>query len=532
MSFRNTGGRFKQSVLGWLAVSSMIPISQPALAGPFTDVGHPAGAMTAWATTVDEVIRGPLDLAQPELGLAFSGLEEDVLGEASLDTTDVLSLGDGGSITVYLESGISNGPADDFAVFENGFFDSFGLFAELAFVEVASNGVDYARFEVETLNIIPVLSFETLDPTDYFGLAGRHPVGFGTGFDLAELAFDPLVQSGTVNLLDIRYVRLTDVVGDGSTFDVLGNAIFDPYPTAFGVGGFDLDAVGVIHVPEPGFLIGLLLGSLALFLIGRRRNSTTGIGGASRSLPLLLALVLAGPASALTATFDDLGLGVESYENGANLSGGYTSGGIFFENNYVASYDGFSAFAASTTTDTTTPGFSNQFSAIAGGGAAGSAGFGIFYSSGNVVLPSVQTVAGGEFTNTTYAALSMRDGDSFAKQFGGESGMDPDFFRLVVEGIDLAGASTGIVELLLADYRFEDSSLDYILDQWTYLDLSGLGLVKELSFSFESSDVGGFGINTPVYFAIDNLTTIPEPGTALLMGLGLAGLAWQRKDRR
>ncbi|HEB89007.1 MAG TPA: DUF4465 domain-containing protein, partial [Deltaproteobacteria bacterium] len=63
------------------------------------------------------------------------------------------------------------------------------------------------------------------------------------------------------------------------------------------------------------------------------------------------------------------------------------------------------------------------------------------------------------------------------------------------------------------------------LDQWVFQDLSSLGLVKELGFSFESSDVGSFGINTPQYFAIDNLTTIPEPGTALLFGLGLFWIA-------
>jgi hypothetical protein len=126
----------------------------------------------------------------------------------------------------------------------------------------------------------------------------------------------------------------------------------------------------------------------------------------------------------------------------------------------------------------------------------------------------------------------MRNGDSFSKQFGGASGDEADFFRLLIEGLDDTGRSTGVIELMLADYRFVDDALDYILEDWTYLDLSGLGEVRELAFRFESSDVGAFGLNTPTYFAIDNLTTIPEPGSGLLLGLGLAGLGRRRSAKR
>jgi len=203
---------------------------------------------------------------------------------------------------------------------------------------------------------------------------------------------------------------------------------------------------------------------------------------------------------------------------------------VFFENTYFPSFDSFSGFVASTTTDTTTPGFINQFSNITGSGANGSAGFGLAFGSGRIVLPSLQIVLGAEFTNTTFAALSMLNGDAFAKTFGGLTGDDPDFFRLLIEGIDDFGGSTGIVELMLADYRFAENGLDFVLDQWIFQDLTSLGLVKEIHFSFESSDVGAFGINTPLYFAIDNLVTIPEPGPSLLFGLGLAALAFGRRS--
>ncbi len=260
-----------------------------------------------------------------------------------------------------------------------------------------------------------------------------------------------------------------------------------------------------------------------------RPSALPRLTGTVLTLILACAILSASSATALTATFDDLGLGAESTFNGSDDAGGFTSGGVFFENSYTAAFDSFSGFAASTTTDTTTPGFGNQFSSFAGSGAGGSAGYGLAYFDGRIVLPTAQTVLGADLTNTTYAALSMRDGDMFAKQFGGATGDDEDFFRLIIEGVDNSGNSTGSIDFLLADYRFADNNLDYIVEDWTFQDLSALGTVKELLFSFESSDIGSFGINTPVYFAIDNLTTVPEPGTALLLGLGLGALAARKR---
>ena len=72
--------------------------------------------------------------------------------------------------------------------------------------------------------------------------------------------------------------------------------------------------------------------------------------------------------------------------------------------------------------------------------------------------------------------------------------------------LDADGAQLSSLDVVLAN------GAD-ILDTWLYVDLSGLGVVSGLGFSFASSDMGQWSINTPAYFAMDGLTTVPLPET-------------------
>jgi hypothetical protein len=98
----------------------------------------------------------------------------------------------------------------------------------------------------------------------------------------------------------------------------------------------------------------------------------------------------------------------------------------------------------------------------------------------------------------------MRDGDAYAKKFGGATGNDSDWFMLTVTGY-LQGNMTDTVNFFLADFRSADNSQDYILKDWTMVNLMKLGNVDSLSFALSSSDNGIYGMNTPAYFCMDNL---------------------------
>ena len=127
-------------------------------------------------------------------------------GTNSLGDLDAAEIADGdspGFLTVTFPTGIRNQAGADFAAFENGFaFGSpNGLFAEFAYVEVSTNGTDFARFPSIYTNTAPVITsgpFAGFDVSNVYNLAGKHQSGFGSPFDLDDLLSDPLVASGAV----------------------------------------------------------------------------------------------------------------------------------------------------------------------------------------------------------------------------------------------------------------------------------------------------------------------------------------------
>jgi hypothetical protein len=230
-----------------------------------TAVDQDDAAIEAWATGYRDYTPGTnldAEFQTPEKSVGEAGNSD---GANAGVIYDIVSLGRGGSITVTFSRPIVNGPGYDFAVFENSFDDTF---LEFGRVRVSSDGINFVAFPALSLVPSPVGGFGSVDATDVAQVAGKYRGGFGTPFDLEQLRD----RSG-IDLNDVRYVKIADIVGDGSAANKLTPAslayylgvgeaelpgalvtlaenapaaIYDVYPT-IGSAGFDLDAVAVMN---------------------------------------------------------------------------------------------------------------------------------------------------------------------------------------------------------------------------------------------------------------------------------------------
>jgi hypothetical protein len=144
-------------------------------------------------------------------------------------STDTLSLGTGGSVTLELGVVAVDGPGADLLVFENAFRVSGSatdLWVEPAQVEVSADGATWTAFPCDALT------------APYVGCAGLAPVLANADTNTLD-PLDPLAAGGdafdlaTIGVPRARFVRLTD--GGHGRMD------------GAGTDGFDLDALAVVH---------------------------------------------------------------------------------------------------------------------------------------------------------------------------------------------------------------------------------------------------------------------------------------------
>ncbi len=232
-------------------------VTQPLGAGPFDGIVGTAGCnaipandpnILGWATACTLEL-GPQNISIEGSPLVSYHTAQDAIGPCSMnDNLSVVSLGDGGSATLTFAHPIKNGVGPDFAVFENSFDD---YFLELAFVEVSSDGQRFVRFPATSLTQTARQLAGNVDATYINNLAGKYRSGYGTPFDLAELA-----DSTGLDINNITHVRIVDVVGSinplYATYDAFGHMVNDPWPTNSYSSGYDLDGVAVLHSTSEG----------------------------------------------------------------------------------------------------------------------------------------------------------------------------------------------------------------------------------------------------------------------------------------
>ena len=248
-----------------------------------------------------------------------------------------------------------------------------------------------------------------------------------------------------------------------------------------------------------------------------------------KKIYLMAAMFAATTISGQNADFESIILANESYWNGSDYSGTTNGVGLFdttitdgfheFSNQYDttwgASWGFWSGWAFSNQTADTTSGLPGQYSSYAGGAYNGS-NYAIGQDGSEINLAG----AAGTWlriTNANYAAHSMLNGDGFAKQFGSPNDANgtsdgtngEDWFLMTIVGYDLSDSIVDSIQFYLADYRFSDTTQDYIIKNWKYIDLTSLGSLERIKFKLSSSDVGQFGMNTPAFFAIDDLLQAP-----------------------
>ncbi len=301
------------------------------------------------------------------------------------------------------------------------------------------------------------------------------------------------------------------------------------------------------------------------------------------------AIIFSAKSQAATIDFEDLKLSPQSAWVGPDKTGQktdiispysssiqvgkFTSGGVNFSNSTDLNWGSWAGWTYSNMTynpgdyvtgdfnpgdgsnGNTHPvptGWSSQYYAVTGGDAGGSpssANYTVGYVATQVITnPDVGTVAyrptitftspttvsGAFFSNNNWAYYSMLEGDPpsgwGARKFSHENDNgNGDYLDLKIVGKDYGGTQTGIVDFFLADFRDPDPNNDYIINKWTWVDLSSLGdNVASLEFRMLTSDkntTSGYP-NTPTYFVMDNLTvdSVPEPGISMLLCMVALGL--------
>ena len=204
------------------------------------------------------------------------------------------------------------------------------------------------------------------------------------------------------------------------------------------------------------------------------------------------------------ATFEETAISpsqAESYLAFKNDTSVFFESGIF-KAQQVVSYGGSYVVGAVISNQTTTSvenGYADAYKSAKGGAYQGR-NFMVWYADSwgpaSLYLTKDTVVAGMYVCNTALVADMIKNGDGMSSVPGGFT--DNDWFKLTIGGKLDGVAVNEKVDFMLA----EGTS---IVTDWTYVDLSKLGTIDELTFEMTGTKTNAHSLTTPTYFCIDNL---------------------------
>ena len=191
----------------------------------------------------------------------------------------------------------------------------------------------------------------------------------------------------------------------------------------------------------------------------------------------------------------------------SDYSYGYENDYLEFEYFYNEEYAYWGGFAQSRVkdADATNGLFANQYAVYNEAAASGDSFLIYYYDSYNEPCDIVVKQQGVSLrdvmlnlTTYTYASITNEAINDFARIFD-----DGDYLKVVFTGMR-GNEATGVVECYVVDYR--DGKRE-MTTEWTTFSLANLGEgYDRVSVTIETTDVGEWGANTPLYIAMDNLS--------------------------
>lgn len=200
-------------------------------------------------------------------------------------------------------------------------------------------------------------------------------------------------------------------------------------------------------------------------------------------------------------TFSEVNLAPETYWNGEDGISSYIFWSVAF-NNYYEENEGevyWEGFAYSNIADTAAADYDSAFCAYLSKGGNPLNTYSVVHvneESATMFFASVGMPMSVWVTNTALVRNFLLNGDEFTAPF--EEG---DWFMITATGYDINNEVVNASEFYLADYREEKP---YIIEKWTFFDLTSLSGSTKVIFTLSSSVSSESALNVPAYFCIDN----------------------------